>query len=207
MDLRDHLRSLAEGGRDGGLSPLGHNAYTMRLCIESMSANRKGDRLERELVNKLDEAGCAVMRAPASGSATDRELPDVVAGNGQQFYAIEAKSRSSDTIYIDEREIDNLTYFAENFGAEPLIGVRFDRAAWYFFDPADVYRTGGGNYRVKRETAVETGRELAGLVGESQSTETGHTEAKGQVPATGQQAVLTAVKDGDISVSQALEKL
>ena len=37
----------------------------------------KGDRRERELVNALDEAGFAVMRAPASGAATDRELPDV----------------------------------------------------------------------------------------------------------------------------------
>lgn len=96
-----------------------------------MSANRKDDRLERKLVNKLDDAGCAVMRALASGSATDRELPDVLTGDGQQFYAIEAKSSSSDTIYIDEREIENLTYVADNFGAEPLIGVRLDWAAWY----------------------------------------------------------------------------
>jgi ABC-type phosphate/phosphonate transport system substrate-binding protein len=40
----------------------------------------KGDRRERELVNRLDEAGFAVMRAPASRSAPDRELPDVLAG-------------------------------------------------------------------------------------------------------------------------------
>jgi hypothetical protein len=45
-----------------------------------MSANRKGDRRERELVNKLDDAGFAVMRAPASGSATARDLPDGLAG-------------------------------------------------------------------------------------------------------------------------------
>ncbi|PSP42505.1 nucleoid-structuring protein H-NS, partial [Halobacteriales archaeon QH_2_66_30] len=31
-------------------------------------SNAKGDRRERELVNRLDEAGFAVMRAPASGS-------------------------------------------------------------------------------------------------------------------------------------------
>ena len=38
-----------------------------------VNANSKGDRRERELVNLLDERGFAVMRAPASGSATDRE--------------------------------------------------------------------------------------------------------------------------------------
>jgi len=37
----------------------------------TVSANRKGDRRERELVNALDGAGFAVMRAPASGAATE----------------------------------------------------------------------------------------------------------------------------------------
>lgn len=55
-------------------------------------ACRKGEHRERELVNRLDAIGFAVMRAPASGSATDRELPDALAGDGENFYAIEAKS-------------------------------------------------------------------------------------------------------------------
>jgi len=50
-----------------------------------MPTNKKGDRRERELVNRLDDAGFAVMRAPASGGATQRELPDVLAGNGEAF--------------------------------------------------------------------------------------------------------------------------
>lgn len=174
-----------------------------------MSTNRKGDRLERELVNKLDEAGCAVMRAPASGSATERELPDVLTGDGEQFYAIEAKSRSSDTIYIDEREIENLTYFAGSFGAEPLIGVRFDRAAWYFFDPEEVYRTNGGNYRVKRETAVNTGIELDELVA---NTRADQSDPAGQDTAdesgrTGKKAILRDVKEGNMSGSDAIDSL
>jgi len=41
------------------------------------------------------------MRAPASGSATERELPDVLAaGDGDTFYAIEAKSSAGDPIYL-----------------------------------------------------------------------------------------------------------
>ena len=104
-------------------------------------ANRKGDRRERELVNRLDAAGFAVMRAPASGSSTDRELPDVLAGDGERFFAIEAKSSAGDPIYLERAEVDALVYFAENFGAHPRIGVRFDEERWAFFDPEDLYRT------------------------------------------------------------------
>ncbi|ERH07149.1 MAG: holliday junction resolvase - archaeal type [Halonotius sp. J07HN4] len=135
-----------------------------------MSANRKGDRRERELVNRLDEAGFAVMRAPASGSATDRDLPDVLAGDDGRFYAIEAKSSSGDPIYLSGEEVEALIYFAQNFGAKARIAVRFDREDWYFFHPGDLYTTDGGNYRVKKETALADGTDFEELVGHSERT-------------------------------------
>ena len=135
-----------------------------------MSANRKGDRRERELVNRLDESGFAVMRAPASGSATDRELPDVLAGDGERFYAIEAKSSSGNPIYLSGEEVEALIYFAQNFGAKARIGVRFDREDWYFFHPGDLYTTDGGNYRVKKETALADGVDFQEFVGISTKT-------------------------------------
>ena len=135
-----------------------------------MSANRKGDRRERELVNRLDESGFAVMRAPASGSATDRELPDVLAGDGERFYAIEAKSSGGDPIYLSGEEVEALIYFAQNFGAKARIGVRFDREDWYFFHPGDLYTTDGGNYRVKKETALADGVDFQEFVGISTKT-------------------------------------
>jgi len=135
-----------------------------------MSANRKGDRRERELVNQLDEAGFAVMRAPASGSATDRDLPDVLAGDDGRFYAIEAKSSSGDPIYLSGEEVEALIYFAQNFGAKARIAVRFDREDWYFFHPGDLYTTDGGNYRVKKETALADGTDFEELVGHSERT-------------------------------------
>ncbi|MFB6081000.1 MAG: Holliday junction resolvase Hjc [Haloferacaceae archaeon] len=138
-----------------------------------MSANRKGDRRERELVNELDDAGFAVMRAPASGSATDRDLPDVLAGDGETFYAIEVKSSSGAPIYLDGGEVESLIYFARNFGAKARIGVRFDREDWYFFHPGDLHTTDGGNYRVKRETALADGTDFAELVGHSEQARLG----------------------------------
>ncbi|GGJ08567.1 nucleoid-structuring protein H-NS [Halobellus salinus] len=130
-----------------------------------MSSNRKGDRRERELVNRLDEAGFAVMRAPASGSATDRELPDVLAGDSETFYAIEAKSSAGRPIYLSGEEVEALIYFARNFGAKARVAVRFDREAWYFFHPGDLHTTDGGNYRVKKETALAEGEGFESFVG------------------------------------------
>lgn len=126
----------------------------------------KGDRRERELVNRLDAAGFAVIRSPASGSATQREQPDVLAGDGDTFYAIEAKSSSGDPIYLTGEEVEALVYFARNFGAKARIGVRFDREDWYFFHPGTLHVTEGGNYRVKKEYALDEGEAFDELVGD-----------------------------------------
>jgi Holliday junction resolvase len=196
-----------------------------------MSSNRKGDRRERELVNALDEAGFAVMRAPASGSATERELPDVLAGDGEAFYAIEVKSSAGDPIYLDSQEVYDLVHvFAKNFGAKPRVGVRFDREDWYFFHPADLHSTDGGNYRVKKETALAEGTDFAELTGHSARTTLGDVDSDvGAAAADGADAadrddgdgqddreagpdehvlqVLRAVASGTLEIEEAAEML
>jgi Holliday junction resolvase len=156
-------------------------------------ANRKGDRRERELVNALDEAGFAVMRAPASGSATTRELPDVLAGDGRVFYAIEAKASAGDPIYLTWEEVEALGFFADNFGAEALIAARFDREDWAFFAPHELHQTPKGNFRVKKEKAVEEGRRIADLRPDDDAT--------GSDP----EAVANAVRQGALSHADAGE--
>lgn len=139
------------------------------------SSSRRGSRHERELVNYLDANGFAVMRAPASGAATERELPDVLAGDGEDFYAIEAKSVSADVVYVEEYEGDDLGFFAEKFGAKPRIAARFDEEngdpsygedwpGWYIHDPSDLYRTDAGTYRVKKGVALSEGVPLVDFV-------------------------------------------
>lgn len=130
-----------------------------------VNSNKKGATAERELVNTFHDAGFAVMRAPSSGSATERDLPDVLAGDGEHFYAVEAKSSSGDPIYLDAAEVEALEYFAENFGARPRIGVRFDYSDWYFFAPGECYRTDAGSYRVKKATAESEGTHFSELDG------------------------------------------
>ena len=170
-------------------------------------SNAKGDRRERELVNKLDEAGFAVMRAPASGSATERELPDVLVGNGDVFYAIEAKSSAGDPIYLDGAEIDALLFFARNFGAKPRVGVRFDREDWYFFHPGDLHVTDGGNYRVKKETALADGTDLAELTGRSRKVTLDEVDPAGSRGGPTAREVLERVAAGELSVEEALPEV
>ncbi|MFC6719571.1 Holliday junction resolvase Hjc [Natrialbaceae archaeon GCM10025810] len=170
----------------------------------------KGDRRERELVNMLDEAGFAVMRAPASGSATERELPDVLAGDGDDFYAIEAKSSSGNPIYLTGEEVEALIYFSRNFGAKPRIGARFDREDWYFFHPGDLYVTDGGNYRVKKETAIAEGTDFAEFVGKSEKVTLEEAAVRSEAEARPDPEVvrvLNAVKQGVMDVDEAAEML
>ena len=167
----------------------------------------KGDRRERELVNRLDEAGFAVMRAPASGSATERELPDVLAGDGDTFYAIEAKSSAGNPIYLTGEEVEALIYFAQNFGAKPRIGVRFDREDWYFFHPGDLHVTDGGNYRVKKETAIAEGTDFDEFVGRSTKVTLEEVGDVTSGPDPEIVRVLEAVKQDVMEVEEAAELL
>jgi len=178
-----------------------------------VSANEKGARRERELVDELDALGFAVMRAPASGSATDRDLPDVLAGDGDRFYAIEAKSSAGDPIYLDGTEVESLVYFARNFGANARIGVRFDEADWFFFHPDDLHRTDGGNYRVKRETALADGEDLHALAGHSSQARLDDPDGRDsrgpddEEPDASLRDVLDAVAAGSLSVDEAVAML
>jgi len=94
-------------------------------------------RYERQLLGALEATGYAGMRAPASGGATDRDLPDLLVGTCAAVtplgtyadaLAIELKTTSSTTAYLDDSEITALERFAHDFGATPLLAVKFKRA-------------------------------------------------------------------------------
>lgn len=129
--------------------------------------SKKGSREERELVKMLWEADCAAMRAPASGGATKKPLPDVLAGNGEIYLAIEVKSTSQDRIYIDSGKINALLEFSQKFGAQPFVGAKFKRKKWRFISIEHLYKTKKENYRVDKELAFKKGVELDELLGKS----------------------------------------
>ena len=126
---------------------------------------KKGSAEERDLVHKLWDKNFADMRAPASGGATKRPLPDVLAGNGKIYLAIEVKTTSKEKIYIDSPQIDGLCEFCDLFGAEPYLGVKFKFTKWLFLPPDKIDRTRSNNYRVDKEVALEKGLELDEITG------------------------------------------
>ena len=147
--------------------------------------NKMGSRAERELVKMLWNADCAAMRAPASGGATRKPLPDIIAGNGKVYLAIEVKTTSADHIYIKFSKIAGLKEFSEIFGAEPYLGVKFKNKAakheaakhvvfgqskskilkeWRFVHVDDLIKTRGVNYKVDMDLAFSKGLEFDELI-------------------------------------------
>ena len=126
---------------------------------------KKGSAEERDLVHKLWERNFAAMRAPASGGATKRPLPDVLAGNGKLYLAIEVKTTTKDKVYIDSTQIEELCEFSKIFGATAYIGVRFKYTKWLFLEPERTPRTKNDNYKVEKDYALEKGLEIDEITG------------------------------------------
>lgn len=126
---------------------------------------KKGTAEERDLVHKLWERGFAAMRAPASGGATKRPLPDIVAGNGDIYLAIEVKTTTKDRIYIDSEQIEELHTFSRIFGSKAYIGAKFKYVKWLFLEPDDLYKTKNNNYRVDKKHMLEKGLEIDEIAG------------------------------------------
>lgn len=126
--------------------------------------NKKGSRVERELVKMLWDADCAAMRAPASGGATKKPLPDIIAGNGKVYLAIEVKTTAADYIYIDSDKIKGLKEFSQIFGAEPYLGAKFKNKKWRFVRINDLIQTRGENYKVDLALAFSKGLEFDELI-------------------------------------------
>lgn len=127
-------------------------------------SKRKGSNAERELVHMLHDKGWAAMRAAGSGCTT-LPSPDVVAGNTERYLAIECKSIKNNSQYFPEDEIEQLRTFAEAFGAEPWIGIRFDFLKWFFVHLDDVKKGKGKLYVITLEHAQKEGKSFEELVG------------------------------------------
>ncbi|AGK61262.1 Holliday junction resolvase - archaeal type [Archaeoglobus sulfaticallidus PM70-1] len=93
---------------------------------------KKGTKFERDLIHKLWENGFAAIRTPGSGTVA-YPVPDIIAGNGKKYIAIEVKMRSKLPLYIEEQQIKDLAMFSSLFGAECFIGLKLPREDWRFF--------------------------------------------------------------------------
>ena len=125
----------------------------------------KGARYERDLVNLFYNAGFGVIRAPTSGGATTRALPDLVAGNGEVYYAIEVKMKKDLPIYIREEQVEELKEFCRRFGAKGFVAVKLPYKPWKFILLKDL-KKGSKNYKIDEE-CYEKGLDFEKLVSPS----------------------------------------
>lgn len=126
-----------------------------------MSSKSKGSRYERELLHKFYNAGFMPVRIAGSGSTTIPSV-DLIVGKKGRVFAIECKSIKSGTKYVDSEKIKQLEFFAENFGAVPVVAMRFDRKGWFFIETKDLRKTGKG-FAIGLSDAEENGKRFKEL--------------------------------------------
>jgi holliday junction resolvase Hjr len=130
----------------------------------------RGIDAERSLVNTLWKNGFAVMRAPSSGSATKRPLPDIIAGSKKRSlqFVIEVKTTHLETLYVESDSIHQLLEFSQTFGCEAYLAIRFKSSSrnWIFIRPSQLQITRGKNYKITLKEALATGFDLKTLIGE-----------------------------------------
>ncbi len=129
-----------------------------------MSTKSKGSRGERELFHLLWKHGYGVVRSAGSGS-TSQPSPDLLASNGKRTLAIECKSIRGEKKYFSAEELEQLHIFAEAFGAEAWLAIRFDNKGWFFLLAEKIPQSKGKNYLVSYSQLQKEGLLFEELIG------------------------------------------
>ncbi|MFA5141412.1 MAG: Holliday junction resolvase Hjc [Candidatus Woesearchaeota archaeon] len=128
-----------------------------------MKTKQKGTNAERELVHLFWKNGWCGIRVAGSGSI-GYPAPDVLAGNGARRLAIESKATADTNKYFPKKEIHELKEFADKFGAEPWVAIRFDNDSWYFLNLEDLKLCNNG-YSVSFALAKQKGLMFEEMIG------------------------------------------
>ena len=110
-----------------------------------MNKKSKGTNAERDLIHRFNDNGWVAIRSAGSGSM-QYPSPDILAGNNLRRVAIECKAVNDIKKYFTAKEITELVFFANKFGAEAWVAVRFDRIDWFFLTIEDLEKTNKSYY-------------------------------------------------------------
>ena len=124
---------------------------------------KKGTRAERELLHLFWENNWVCSRIAGSGS-TSFPSPDLIAGNPLRTLAIECKSIKGTYKQLNKEKIDELLSFANKFGSEAWLAIRFDNIGWYFLDINKLPLNKNGNYSITLDLAKERGVKIEELI-------------------------------------------
>ena len=108
--------------------------------------------------------GHAVVRSAGSGSTT-KPAPDLLTSNGFKTMAIECKSIKGKKKYFDHTEILQLNLFANTFGAEAWLGLRFDNVGWFFIESKHIVKSKGESLLLTLDYMRKKGLTFDELIG------------------------------------------
>jgi len=107
-----------------------------------MSQKSKGMDAERDLVHKFWAVdGWSAVRIAGSGSMRYPSA-DILATNKLRRLAIECKTSITKRKYLPKEDVQQLKEFADIFGVEPWLAVKFKGFDWYFVSLEDMTETG-----------------------------------------------------------------
>jgi len=106
-------------------------------------SKKRGIAAERELLHMLWDKGFACCRVAGSGCVPEPSC-DLLAGNVKKRYAIECKTSRKKKKYLEKQQISEFKLFAEKFGLQPLLAIRFIHNGWWFIEPEKLDDTGKG---------------------------------------------------------------
>lgn len=124
----------------------------------------KGTEAERNLIHKFWENNWVCVRVAGSGSSK-YPCPDLLAGNTFRKIVMEVKTVNAVKKYFTGQEIRDLNYFAEIFGSESWVGVRFQQDQWFFIPTTELTQTPSGNYVIDLITMKRTGFTFEEMIG------------------------------------------
>ncbi|MFH1211611.1 MAG: Holliday junction resolvase Hjc [Candidatus Woesearchaeota archaeon] len=109
--------------------------------VSKRGAKQKGSNAERDVIKLFWNTGEWVAHRMAGSGSSQYPSPDIIAGNGVRFLAIEVKITSENARYFPKKEIEELKFFSQKFGSEAWIAIKFFRKEWSFLNIEDLRET------------------------------------------------------------------
>jgi Holliday junction resolvase len=106
----------------------------------------KGTAAENELIHKFWESDSWVCVRVAGSGSNKYPSPDLLASRGDKKIVMEVKVVNDVKKYFTGQEIRDLNYFAQKFGAESWVGIRFEGNQWFFIPASELEITKSENY-------------------------------------------------------------
>ncbi len=108
----------------------------------------KGTNAENELIHKFWQTNNWVCVRVAGSGSSKYPSPDLLASRGDKKIVMEVKVVNDVKKYFTGQEIRDLNYFAQKFGAEGWVGIKFESNQWYFIPISELEETKSNNYTI-----------------------------------------------------------